>query len=61
MVKFPAYKTAAAAASFGCLNCAAKKMDPKSVKDSGYPPRRGQYVLRCGACGMSKWFDLEAA
>ena len=57
---FRACKTAAAAASWGCFNCSAK-LDAKQVVDAGYPPGRGKYSIRCGACGMSTFFDLKVA
>jgi hypothetical protein len=55
--KFPKYATTQAAASNGCFNCVGK-LDAAKAEDKGYPAGRGQYAIRCAACGMSTFFDL---
>lgn len=59
MKNFPAFKTVQQAANAGCFKCGAKL--PGEHKDSGYPPKRGQYVMQCGACRLFTFFDLRAA
>ncbi len=58
MNKFTAYKSTKAAAEAGCWKCGSKMLEA-TAKDSGYPPRRGQYVMQCGACRLFKFFDLK--
>ena len=54
--EFPRHDSVAAAASAGCVNCAAA-LDPATLVDA-YPPGRGQFAMTCGACRMSTFFDL---
>lgn len=54
---FPAYQTAGIAARWGCYSCCTK-LDPATLRDSGYPPGRGQYSMQCAHCKTYTWFDL---
>lgn len=57
---FPKYETAQAAASQGCFACT-KPLCADAAKDAGYPAGRGQYVMKCVACGLSTFFDLKGS
>ena len=56
---FRAFQTPEAAASWGCFQCC-NALDAATVKDSGYPPGRGRYVLQCTECLSYTFFDLES-
>ncbi len=54
---FPSYQSPDIASRWGCHNCCSP-LNPDTLEDSGYPPGRGQYRMKCTNCTMSTWFDL---
>jgi hypothetical protein len=54
---FPGYYSEQFARANGCVNCS--KPLTGEMLDSGYPPNRGQWVIKCNNCNMSTWFDLN--
>lgn len=57
---FPQYNSHEKAKKRGCFHCDTD-MSTEKHEDSDYPPRLGQFEVRCPHCNMLNFYDVEEA
>lgn len=57
---FPSFESHEIAASWGC-QCCGGKLNPSAARDYGYPPKRGQYGIKCEKCSGTLFYTLATS